>query len=96
MTGTYSVTDFVGKEPQIEDGNQTPFTGTVKDGVASIKFDPDATVPGYEENVKYKEPAGGKASTATLTLSGGKLEWKLTGGASPFDIPKAVVLGKSK
>ena len=96
ISGTYSVVDYVGKDPQIEDGNQTPFVGTVKDNVATIKFDPDATVPGYEENVKYKEPENGKPSTATLTLSDGKLQWNLTGGTSPMDIPKEIVLNKAK
>jgi hypothetical protein len=96
INGTYSIVDYIGKEPQVEDGNQTPFTGTVKDNVATIKFDPDATVPGYEENVKYKEPASGKPATATLTFSDNKLQWKLTSGQSPFDIPKDIVLSKAK
>jgi hypothetical protein len=95
VSGTYSVIDFVGKEPQIEDGNQTPFTGTIKDGVASIKFDTAATVAGYEENVKYKEPADGKPSTATLTLSGDKLQWKMTGGDTSTGLPKESSLGKA-
>lgn len=97
ISGTYSVVDYIGGDPQIEDGNQTPFTGTVKGNVATIKFDPDATVPGYEENVKYKEPADGKApSTATLTFADNKLQWKLASGASPFEIPNDIVLNKAK
>ncbi|CAN5241674.1 hypothetical protein BH10ACI1_BH10ACI1_13810 [soil metagenome] len=96
VTGTYSVTDYIGDEPQVEDGNQTPFTGTVKDGVATIKFDVNATVPGYEENVKYKEPTDGKPSTATLTINSGKMQWKLTGGDSPMEIPKEITLSKGK
>jgi hypothetical protein len=95
VTGTYSVVGFIGKEPQIEDGNQTPFTGTIKDGVASIKFDTVATVAGYEENVKYKEPADGKPSTATLTLSGDNLQWKMTGGDTSTGLPKEVSLSKA-
>ena len=96
VSGTYSVTDYVGDQPQVEDGNQTPFTGTVAGGVATIKFDTNATVPGYEENVKYKEPTDGKPSTTTLTMDGGKLKWKLTGGDSPMEIPKEIVLNKVK
>jgi hypothetical protein len=96
VTGTYGVADFVGKEAQIEDGNQTPFTGTIKDNVATIKFDTQATVAGYEQNVEYKEPVNGKPSTATLTFSGNKVQWKLTSGQSPFEIPKDIVLNKAK
>ena len=96
VTGTYSVADFVGKDAQIEDGNQTPFTGTIKDNVATIKFDPNATVAGYEENVMYKEPANGKPATATLTFIDNKLQWKLASGQSPFEIPKDIVLNKAK
>ncbi len=97
VSGIYSVVDYVGKDPQIEDGNQTPFAGTIKDNVVTIKFDPDATVAGYEENVKYKEPAGGKApAMATLTLSNSSLEWKLASGSSPFDIPREIKLSKAK
>lgn len=96
VTGTYSVTDYIGDQPQVEDGNQTPFTGTIKDSTAEIKFDTNATVPGYEENVKYKEPTDGKPSTATLTFDGGKLKWKLTGGTSPAEGLKEIVLNKVK
>lgn len=96
INGTYSVDDYVGGEWQGEDGNQTPFTGTMKDGGAEIKFDVNATVPGYEENVKYKEPTSGKPSTATLTMDGGKMKWKLTGGESPLEGPKEIVLTKVK
>jgi hypothetical protein len=96
VTGTYGVADFVGKEAQIEDGNQTPFTGRIKDNIATIKFDTQATVAGYEQNVEYKEPANGKPSTATLTFSGNKVQWKLTSGQSPFEIPKDIMLNKAK
>ena len=96
VSGTYSVIDYIGDEAQVEDGNQTPFTGTIKDGVAEIKFDNNATVAGYEENVKYKEPTSGKPSTATLTLDGGKLKWKLTSGDSPTENTKEITLNKVK
>lgn len=98
VSGTYSVVDYVGDEPQVEDGNQTPFVGTIKDGVATIKFDQNATVPGYEENVKYAEPETGKPSTATLTQSGESLQWKMgtTGNDTPFEMPPSVKLNKFK
>lgn len=96
INGTYSVTDYVGDEAQIEDGNQTPFTGTMKDGKYEIKFDTNATVPAYEENVKYKEPTSGKPSTATLTMEGAKMKWSLTSGESPMGSPKEITLTKIK
>ena len=98
LSGTYSVVDYIGKEAQVEDGNQTPFIGTVKDGIASIKFDANATVPGYEENVKYKESEEGKPSTATLTIAGDGLQWKLekSSGDAPFEMPQTIKLNKSK
>ncbi len=96
INGTYSVDDFVGGEWQGEDGNQTPFTGTLKDKTAEIKFDVNATVAGYEENVKYKEPTGGKPSTATLTLDGGKIKWKHANGEAVAETPKEIVLTKVK
>lgn len=96
INGTYSVNDYVGGEWQGEDGNQTPFTGTMKDGKFEIKFDVNAAVPGYEENVKYKEPTEGKPSTATLTMEGGKMKWKLTSGESPMESPKEITLTKVK
>lgn len=96
INGTYSVDDYVGGEWQGEDGNQTPFTGTLKDNVAEMKFDATATIPGYEENVKYKDPTSGKPSTATLTIDGGRMKWKLTGGESPAENLKEIVLTKVK
>lgn len=96
IEGSYSVIDFVAGEPQIEDGNQTPFVGTVKNGVAEIKFDPENVVPGYEENVMYVEPPNGKPATATLTMSGNSLTWKTTGGAVSGNVPKEIKLTKDK
>lgn len=96
VSGIYSVDDYIGDQWQGEDGNKTPFTGTVKDGVATIKFDINATVPGYEENVKYKEPTDGKPSTATLTMNSNKLNWKLASGESPMEVPKEITLNKAK
>lgn len=97
VSGTYSVIDYIGEEPQVEDGNQTPFTGTFKDGAASIKFDQTATVPGYEENVKYKEPEDGKPSTATMNLSGDTIQWKLgtnNKGEASIELPKDLKLNR--
>lgn len=96
IEGTYSVINFVAGEPQIEDGNQTPFVGTVKNGVAEIKFDPENTVPGYEENVMYVEPINGKPATATITMSGDSLTWKTTSGAVSGNVPKEIKLSKDK
>lgn len=97
ISGTYSVVDFIGDEPQVEDGNQTPFAGTIKGSVATIKFDPEATVAGYEENVRYKEPADGrKPATATLTLSGKDLQVNITSGEFSSDVPKKITFQKSK
>lgn len=97
IKGTYSVVDYIDGEPQIEDGNQTPFTGTVKNDTAEIKFDPDATVPGYEEKVEYKDPAGGKKpATATMTISGDSLMWKTTSGEISGGLPKEIKLMRDK
>lgn len=95
IEGTYSVISFVAGEPQIEDGNQTPFVGTVKNGVAEIKFDPENVVPGYEENVMYVEPPNGKPATATLTMSGDNLTWKTTNGEIS-GLPKEVKLNRDQ
>lgn len=97
IEGTYSVVDFVAGEPQIEDGNQTPFVGTVKNGVAEIKFDPENTVPGYEERVMYVDPPNGKKpATATITIFGNSLTWKTTNGAINGNVPKEIKLTRDK
>ncbi len=97
IEGTYSVINFVAGEPQIEDGNQTPFVGTVKGNTAEIKFDPENTVPGYEEKVIYVDPPNGKKpATATITISGEKLTWKTTSGAISGDVPKEIKLKRDQ
>lgn len=97
IEGTYSVINFVAGEPQIEDGNQTPFVGTVKNNTAEIKFDPENTVPGYEEKVMYVDPPDGKKpATATVTISGDTLIWKTTSGAINGDLPKEIKLTRDK
>ena len=81
VTGTYSVDQFINGEWQGEDGNQTPFAGRIVRGGAEIEFDPDATVPGYEENVSYKPPTDGRTpARALLTLQGGNLRWQSVAG----------------
>lgn len=97
IEGTYSVINYVAGEPQIEDGNQTPFVGTVKGGAAEIKFDPENTVPGYEQNVMYVEPPDGKKpATANITISGNSLTWKTTSGAINGNVPKEIKLTRDK
>ena len=77
VTGTYSVDQFVNGEWQGEDGNQTPFSGRINGGRVEIEFDPDATVPGYEQNVTYQPPADGrKPALAILTLQGRTVNWR--------------------
>jgi hypothetical protein len=79
--GVYSVDQFINGEWQGEDGNQTPFRGRVVGNTVEIEFDPDATVPGYEQNVSYKPPVDGRTpNRATLRLSGGTLLWRSTKG----------------
>ena len=81
ITGTYSVDQFVNGEWQGEDGNQTPFSGRINRGRVEIEFDPDATVPGYEENVSYKPPTDGrKPALAIVALQGLTLSWRSVTG----------------
>ncbi|HKO61982.1 MAG TPA: hypothetical protein VJV03_12540 [Pyrinomonadaceae bacterium] len=81
VSGTYSVDQFINGEWQGEDGNQTPFAGRLNRGRLEIEFDPDATVPGYQENVTYKPPTDDrKPSLAVLTLQGRTLNWRLLTG----------------
>jgi len=97
VRGTYSYGVSINGEPQSEDGNQTPFVGTVKGNVAVIKFDPENIHPLYERNVMYKAPANGKApSTATLQRRGQTLEWKLTAGPRLFNLPVQFTLRRVK
>jgi hypothetical protein len=81
VRGVYSVDEFIDGQWQGEDGNQTPFRGRVTAGQAKIEFDPDATVPGYEQNVRYKPPSDGrKPGVATLTFRGTTLLWRTIEG----------------
>jgi hypothetical protein len=82
VSGTYSVDQFINGEWQGEDGNQTPFAGRLNRRRIEIEFDPNATVPGYQENVSYKPPTDGrKPSLAVLTLQGRTLKWRLLTGS---------------
>lgn len=93
VSGTYSVDEFINGKWQGEDGNQTPFAGTIKGNTLLIKFDTAATVAGYEENVTYHAPPRGRrASTATLTLKGNALLWRFTGGPRIDGVPNALTL----
>jgi hypothetical protein len=97
VRGTYTYGVWMNGQPQSEDGNQTPFVGTVKGDVAVIKFDPENIHPLYERNVKYKEPANGKApSTARLQRIGQTLEWTLTAGPRLFHLPVQFTLRRVK
>jgi len=81
VRGVYSVDEFINGEWQGEDGNQTPFIGRMTRGRLEIEFDPDATVPGYQENVRYQPPSDGRESSlATLTLQRGTLLWSVVRG----------------
>lgn len=78
VRGVYSIDEFINGRWQGEDGNQTPFRGSVKGNTIQIEFDPLATVPGYQENVTYSAPSDGRRpSTAILTLNGQTLLWRL-------------------
>lgn len=88
VTGTYSVDQFINGEWQGEDGNQTPFVGTVKNGVIYVEFDPLATVPGYQENVRYRKPTDGRApSKATIRIEGKVLNWTFLSGEKIEGLP---------
>lgn len=97
VRGVYSVDEFINGKWQGEDGNQTPFRGRVTSGKVQIEFDPSATVPGYEENVRYKAPADGrKPSVAVLSLKGGALHWHLVKGDRIEGVPVKVGLHRER
>ena len=97
LSGTYSYGVWINGQTQSEDGNQTPFVGTVQGNVASIKFDPDNTYPLYEEKVRYKEPARGKVpSRARLKRVGERLEWTLTEGPRIFNLPVQFTMRRAR
>ena len=96
VRGVYSVDEFINGEWQGEDGNQTPFLGVVKNKNITLEFDPLATVPGYQQNVKYKAPNDGRQpSTAKLVLSGRTLEWRIISGAGIEGLPNKLALRRA-
>jgi hypothetical protein len=97
VSGVYSVDEFINGRWQGEDGNQTPFRGRVKGDTIQLEFDPQATVPGYQENVIYSAPSeGGKPSTAVLTLSGPTLMWRLIRRPGIEGVPAQVALRRQR
>lgn len=97
VSGVYSVDEFINGEWQGEDGNQTAFTGRVKGNTIRIEFDPAATVPGYQENVRYQAPTDGrKPSVAVLTLTGQTLAWRFVSGAPLEEVPVKLSLHRDR
>lgn len=93
VRGTYSVDEFVNGEWQGEDGNQTAFRGEIDGELIKIEFDPMATAPGYEQNVKYKPPPEGrKPSVAFLTIGSGALLWRFVAGERITGVPSRLTL----
>ena len=85
--------EFVNGKWQGEDGNQTPFVGHLSGSEVKIEFDPQATQPGYEQNVSYAAPSDGrKPSVAIIARSGSNLRWRLIQGTGIQGIPTNVVL----
>lgn len=97
VRGVYSVDEFINGKWQGEDGNQTPFRGRVKGDTVQIQFDPQATVPGYQENVTYSAPSDGRQpSTAVLRLSGPRLLWRLSRRPGIEGVPTQLVLRRER
>lgn len=97
VRGTYSVDEFINGEWQGEDGNQTAFVGRVKGNTIRIEFDPAATVPGYQENVRYQAPTDGRQpSVAVLTLTGQTLAWRFVSGAPLEEVPAKLSLRRDR
>lgn len=96
VRGVYSVDEFIKGQWQGEDGNQTPFVGVVKGKNITLQFDPLATVPGYQKNVKYKIPNEGRQpSIAMLVLSGHILQWRIASGAKIEGLPNKLALRRA-
>ncbi len=96
-SGVYSVDEFINGKWQGEDGNQTAFLGRINGKTLHIKFDPRATVPGYEENVNYRAPFDGRQpSIAVLNLRGSTLLWRLASGARIEGVPDRLTLHRER
>lgn len=97
VSGTYSVDEFINGAWQGQDGNQTPFQGRLKGAAIEIEFDPQATVPGYQEHVAYQAPADGrKPSLALLTFDGKTLRWRLIRGPGIEGVPNRLALYRER
>ena len=97
VQGTYSVIDWLGDTPLVEDGNQTPFRGSVRKNTATIEFDPTAVYPGYKDNVSYSPPSDGRQpSRATLTLGRGSLVWRVTSVTAIEGVPRRMKMYPSR
>jgi hypothetical protein len=97
VRGVYSVDQFINGRWQGEDGNQTPFQGHVNGDTIQIEFDPQATTPGYQENVTYSAPSNGrKPSAAVITLRGPTLIWRVIRRPGIEGIPARVVLRRQR
>ena len=97
LTGTYSVDYFIDGEWQGEDGNQTPFRGSMRGAVGVIEFDREATVPGYTESVKYERPKDrAKIGFAAVKLANGRLHWTHSRGPAIEDVPRKAVLSRAR
>jgi hypothetical protein len=93
VRGTYSVDEFINGDWQGEDGNQTAFRGRIDGKTLRIEFDPMATVPGYEQNVRYKAPTDGRQpSIAAVTRVGSNLSWQHVSGDPISGVPARVTL----
>lgn len=97
VRGTYSVDEFINGAWQGQDGNQTPFLGRPKGAAIEIEFDPQATVPGYQEDVSYQVPTDGrKPSLALLTRDGPTLRWRLIRGPGIEGVPNGLALHRER
>lgn len=84
ITGNYGINVLVDGEAD-GDSNLVPLIGTVKGGVLTIEFDPQAEYTLADENVRYQKPKGRAPSIATLRLVNGTLQWTLTKGPNVAD-----------
>ncbi len=89
--------EFINGKWQGEDGNQTPFIGSLNGSEMQIEFDPLATEPGYEQNVSYVAPSDGrKPSVAIVRRSSSNLRWRLARGPGIAGVPANVVLSRKR
>jgi len=86
--------------PDEEDGSDapvTPFVGTVQGDLVTIEFDAADTYPLDGSPLpKYVRRRTGAPNTATLKLSGGKLELTQTKGSIGRGYPRTFILTRSR